>query len=56
MPNWMLAGVVASVVPTIFWLGGYNFDTRGPIAAICFYFTLVFYGLSLVILNKLKDD
>lgn len=38
------------IVPTVFWLGGYNFDSRGNTAVVCFILTLAHMLISYIIL------
>lgn len=33
------ASIAFLTIPTLFWLGGFNFDTRGPDATFCFLLT-----------------
>tara|TARA_R110000868_G_scaffold354191_3_gene615478 strand:+ start:3252 stop:3431 length:180 start_codon:yes stop_codon:yes gene_type:complete len=40
--------VAVSLIPGLYWLGGYNFDSRGVEAAGCVIFSLFFFIGSLI--------
>lgn len=43
-------GVIGMACVTVsFWLGGFNFDTRGNTAVVCFLGSLVVGGLSFML-------
>ena len=57
MIAWLIRIVVAAgltlLVPAVWWLGGYDFDTRGEGAVTCFMTSVWFFGSVLWRLSEL---
>jgi hypothetical protein len=48
MKRVLVSLLVALFVPVCFWLGGYNFDSRGIQALLCFVYTPIAFVMSYI--------
>ena len=41
VPGIVGAAIVVTIITSAFWLSGFNFNERGPVAVSCFTFTVM---------------
>lgn len=44
----------ALIIPIAFWCGGYDFDSRGPTAALCCMFTIAAFTVAYLFPRDMK--